>query len=229
MEPCRNFDPEPGFLEFVRDKAHSVGALLVFDEVTIGFRKNFGGAHLGFGINPDIAFFAKALGNGFPIGAVIGTKEAMEGAHLSFISSTSWTEGTGPAAAVASIKKLKALDVSSHVAEAGSKVLSAWKKSAAKYNLPLVFDGGYPCLAHFKIDHPQAEALRTLYTQMMLERGFLAGLSIYPTIAHTEESIGLYAEAVDDVFREIAEAVDMGEITGKLKGGTALSGFRRLL
>lgn len=54
---------------------------------------------------PDIAIYAKALGNGYPIGAVIGTKEAMEGANSSFISSTYWTEGIGPAAALAVLKK----------------------------------------------------------------------------------------------------------------------------
>jgi glutamate-1-semialdehyde 2,1-aminomutase len=229
MEPCRGKDPEPGFLEFVRDEAHRAGALLIFDEVTIGFRRNFGGAHLALGVNPDMAFFAKAIGNGFPIGAVIGTREAMEGAHVSFISSTSWTEGVGPAASVASIKKLKERDVSTHVARIGGLVLSAWKSSAEKHGLPVEFDGGYPCLAHFKFNHPESEALRTLYTQLMLDRGFLAGVSIYPTLAHTDEIIGLYASAVDEVFGEIAGIIGRGDIRAALKGPVALSGFKRLL
>jgi glutamate-1-semialdehyde 2,1-aminomutase len=80
MEPCRYTDPEPGFLEFVRDQAHAAGALLIFDEITIGWRLRHGGSHLRFGVQPDMAVFAKALGNGHPIGAVIGTKAAMDGA-----------------------------------------------------------------------------------------------------------------------------------------------------
>jgi len=229
MEPCRGRDPEPGFLEYVRDEAHRVGALLIFDEVTIGFRRNFGGSHLALGVNPDIAFFAKALANGFPIGAVIGTAEAMEGAHISFISSTSWTEGVGPAAALASVQKLKAKDVSTYIAKIGNLVCAAWKRSAEHYGLPVEFDGGYPCLAHFKFDHPESEALRTLYTQLMLDRGFLAGVSIYPTLAHTEEIVALYAEAVDEVFKEIATVIHGGNIQQALKGPVALSGFKRLL
>ena len=88
MEPARHHDPEPGFLEFVHDGAHKHGALLIFDEITIGWRCCLGGIHLKFGVNPDIAMFAKTLGNGHPIGAVLGTRDAMEGAHTSFISST---------------------------------------------------------------------------------------------------------------------------------------------
>jgi glutamate-1-semialdehyde 2,1-aminomutase len=107
MEPCRNCDPDPEFLEYVRDETHHCGALLIFDEITIGWRLHLGGAHLRFGVLPDIAVFAKALGNGFPIGAIIGTKEAMDGAHSSFISSTYWTESIGPTAAVATLKKMK--------------------------------------------------------------------------------------------------------------------------
>ncbi|MCE5251715.1 aminotransferase class III-fold pyridoxal phosphate-dependent enzyme, partial [bacterium] len=88
MEPARYNDPGPGFLEHVRDETHRNGALLVFDEITIGWRLTCGGAHLKFGVVPDIAVFAKALGNGHPVAAIIGTPEAMEGAHSSFISST---------------------------------------------------------------------------------------------------------------------------------------------
>ncbi|MBP8132431.1 MAG: aminotransferase class III-fold pyridoxal phosphate-dependent enzyme, partial [Candidatus Hydrogenedentes bacterium] len=96
LEPCRYQDPEPGFLECVRDGIHAEGGLLVFDEITIGWRLVHGGAHLRLGVTPDMAVFAKALGNGHPIGAVIGTREAMSGAQASFISSTYWTESVGP-------------------------------------------------------------------------------------------------------------------------------------
>ena len=62
MEPARGSDSDPEFLDFVREKTHSVGALLIFDEITLGFRLCTGGAHLRLGVNPDLAIFAKALG-----------------------------------------------------------------------------------------------------------------------------------------------------------------------
>lgn len=229
MEPCRHQDPEPGFLEEVRDGAHAVGALLVFDEISIGWRRTFGGSHLRLGVTPDIAFFAKALGNGHPMGAVIGTPEAMEGAHGSFISSTYWTEGVGPAAALATLAVMREVDVPAHVDRIGGLVSDRWRDAARRHGLPVVTHDGYPCMAHFRFDHPESEALRTLYTTLMLDRGFLAGVSIYPTLAHTPEIVEAYGDAVEAVFGEIAAVVETGQVQRALRGPVAHSGFRRLL
>jgi len=228
MEPCRSQDPAPGFLEFVKAGAHRVGALLIFDEITIGWRLHFGGAHLKFGVSPDLAVFAKALGNGHPMAAVIGTRAAMAGAHDSFISSTYWTEGVGPVAALATLEKMQAADVPAHIARVGTRVLQLWREGAARQGL-LVHVGGYPCLSHFRFDHAQADALRTLFTQGMLARGFLAGTGFYPTLAHTEAILDAYGAAVDRVFAEIAPALAADTVTAQLHGPVAHSGFKRLL
>jgi glutamate-1-semialdehyde 2,1-aminomutase len=227
MEPCRSVDPEPGFLEFVRDEAHRSGALLIFDEITIGWRLYFGGAHLHFGVSPDLAVLAKALGNGFPIGAVIGTQEAMSGGSSSFISSTYWTEGIGPAAALATVQKMGTTNVVQHIAGVGEKIKFEWARLGKKYGLP-VETSGYPCLAHFSFQHEDSEKLRTVYTQMMLKRGFLAGLSIYPTMAHTDEVLSLYIQAIEDVFSHIGKALKNGSVNNLLDGEVAHSGFARL-
>jgi len=229
MEPCRHKDPEKGFLEFVRSETARRGILLIFDEITIGWRRNFGGAHLELGVNPDVAIFAKALGNGHPIAAAIGTKNAMNGAHYSFISSTYWTESVGPAAALAVIDKLWQHEVAGYVGGIGSRVMCMWKEYGQKYGLPVVIEDGYPCLAHFKFDHSLSQQLNTLYVQLMLERGFLAGVSIYPTFAHTEQIVDLYGEAIDEVFSIIAGYLKEGTVEKILKGPVAHSGFRRLL
>ena len=227
MEPCRSHDPEPGFLEYVRDGTHRVGALLIFDEITVGWRLHHGGAHLKYGVEPDIAVFSKALGNGHPIAAVIGTREAMAGAQGSFISSTYWTESVGPVAALATIRKMRTSGVSEHVAHIGTQLQDLWNTVGARQGLP-VQAAGFPCLAHFKFDHPEAMTLRTLFTQGMLERGFLAGTGVYPTLAHTDAIVGRYAEALDEVFSWLAQALSEGDMSRLLKGPVAHSGFGRL-
>ena len=228
MEPCRSQDPDPGFLEFVRDGAHRAGALMIIDEITIGWRLNFGGAHLKFGVFPDLAVFAKAIGNGHPMAAIIGTRAAMAGAHDSFISSTYWTESVGPVAALATIRKMQSVDVPAHVTRVGSRVQRFWDESGRRHGLP-VHTGGYPCLAHFRFDHEKADVLRTLYTQQMLARGFLAGTGLYPTMAHTDAIVEQYGEAVDGVFKEIAGLLAAGgDVSRHLRGPVAHSGFRRL-
>lgn len=229
MEPCRHHDPEPGFLELVRDSAHRHGALLIFDEITIGWRLNFGGSHLRLGVHPDMALFAKTIGNGHPMAAVIGTRDAMEGAHESFISSSYWTEGVGPAAALATLDKMERTRVWEHADRIGRRVKAVWKRRAEAHGLPVTVDDGYPCLAHFAFDHPDATALRTYYTQLMLERGFLAGTAVYVTLAHTEAIVDRFEAAVDVAFAGIAAALAEGTLAQRLKGPLAHSGFARLV
>src|SRR5581483_11811396 len=121
MEPTRNVDPAPGFLEGVRERADRRGVPLVFDEISAGWRLCLGGAHRLYGVAPDLAVFAKAMSNGFAMGAVIGRREVMQAAQDSFISSTYWTEGIGPAAALAAVSKMKRIDVPAHLARLGTR------------------------------------------------------------------------------------------------------------
>jgi len=229
MEPCRTQDPDPGFLEFVRDGAHAHGALLIFDEITIGWRLHFGGAHLRFGVNPDMAIFGKAMSNGHPMGAVIGTACAMSGFHETFISSLYWTCGVGPVASLVTLDKLRDLDFPAHAARIGTRLVELWRAGAAKHSLPMVTGESYPCVPRFRFAHEQADELRTLYTQLMLERGFLAETLVYPTLAHTDKILDRFSAAVDEVFAELAGALSAGEVHKRLKGPVAHSGFRRLV
>jgi glutamate-1-semialdehyde 2,1-aminomutase len=229
MEPCRYLDPGPGFLEFVRDETHRVGALLIFDEITIGWRFQYGGAHLKFGVNPDLAIFAKALGNGYPIAAVIGTRKSMEGAHTSFISSSYWTERIGCVAALKTIERIRETQVIGHVAKIGAQIKKGWKTAGEKNGLKLKLDDGYPCMPHFGFETDKPDILKTLFTQWMLQEGFLATLSMFVTLGHTETIVSRYLEAVDRTFAKIAEAVASGTPEKALHGPVAHSGFRRLV
>lgn len=209
-EPCRHEYPTPGFLERMRALCDQYGCALIFDEVTIGWRWRFGGSHLSFGVTPDIAAFAKALGNGHPIGAVIGTRQMMQGAEKSFISSTYWTERIGPAAALAAMQRMEETRVWEHVQKIGSAVISYWKQLAEKYALPLVIhtQPEFCCLSAFGFTGERATELRTLYTRYMLDEGFIAGSGFYPTLAHTEKDVADFAAALDRVFAKLREALD---------------------
>jgi glutamate-1-semialdehyde 2,1-aminomutase len=228
MEPCRSQDPDPGFLEFVRDGAHRCGALLIFDEITIGWRLHHGGAHLRLGVHPDMALFAKALGNGHPIAAVIGTKQAMQGAHASFISSAYWTESIGPVAALATLDKMEQVHAQDYVAKIGARIQEVLRRAALKHGLPLKVSG-YPCATLLAFEHAQAQALKTLYVQEMLAEGILAGGVIYATLGHNADNVARFAEAWERVGPKLAEAIAAGNIESRLRGPVAHAGFRRLI
>ncbi len=227
MEPTRYTDPDPGFLEGIRERCDRHGIRLIFDEISIGWRLCLGGVHRKFGVAPDLAVFAKALGNGFPIGAVIGKATTMEAAQRSFISSTFWTEGVGPAAALACVRKMRRVDVPTHLAEIGSLVRAGWVALGEKHGLPVKV-GGRPEMALLAFDHPEAAALLTMLTSRMLRRGFLAGGGFNPMLAHEEWHVRAYLDALDKVFAEMSVAITDGNIIDRVGGPVKHTGFARL-
>ncbi|HEX6912999.1 MAG TPA: aminotransferase class III-fold pyridoxal phosphate-dependent enzyme [Longimicrobium sp.] len=227
LEPVRNVPPEPGFLEGVRRIADEIGAVLVVDEITTGFRTSTGGVHLQMGLEPDIAVFAKALSNGYAMAAVIGKAQVMSAAQDTFVSSTSWTERVGPAAALATIAKHRAQNVGAHLVHIGRRVRAAWTEAAAEHGLEVDADGLDPLL-HVAIKGPDALAAQTLYHALMLERGFLVGRGFYANFAHTDAHVDAYAAAVGESFAVIADARRNGTLESLLEGPVVHTGFRRL-
>lgn len=228
MEPVRHSEPEPGFLDHVRKTADRIGAVLIFDEVTSGWRMNAGGIHLLHSVVPDIAVFAKGISNGYPMAAVIGKREVMEAAQSTFISSTYWTERIGPVAALASIRKFIRCDVASHLCRTGKSVREIWAENARERGLN-VHIHGIPPLSGFAFDYGSlSQAVHTLFTQLMLDKGFLASKAFYATYSHNPGHLEKYASAVADSFQAIAQAIGQGQPEKLLRGPVAHSGFKRL-
>lgn len=226
LEAIRNIEPKKSFFDTVMSETNRLGIPLIVDEVSSGFRMNCGGAHMILGLNPDIAVFAKGVSNGYPMGIVIGKKKFMDAAQDSFISSTYWTERIGPVAALATIRKMKKLNVQDHLMEIGMKVQEGWVNVAQKHDLKIHVGGIYP-LSHFDFkDFPLV--LKTLFTQEMLSKGFLASTSVYTSYAHKQKHIEEYLRAVDDTFGFIKTAVKEGNPDKYLKGPICQSGFKRI-
>ena len=229
MEPLRSDLPQPGFLDGVRALANEHEVALIIDEITAGFRLAAGGAHLALGVAPDIAVFAKGMSNGYPMAAIIGTAKYMNVAQETFVSSTYWTERVGPAAALATIKKHIRLDLAKLLAEKGARVREIWTRAAKDTDTEIQISGMSP-LPGFAFTHPEAIALKTLFNQKLLERGYLASTLVYVTYAHTEALLDQYESAVSAVFSEIADLLKSGaSVQGALRGPLVHTGFSRLV
>ena len=227
MEPTRGVDPQAGFLEGVRGRADQRGVPLIFDEISAAWRLCLGGAHRLYGVAPDLAVFAKGMSNGFAMGAVIGRTEVMQVCQQSFISSTYWTEGIGPAAAVATIKKMMRVDLPAHLARLGTRVIEGWQALGKKHGLPVAVSGR-PAACSLSFMHPENSALLTLMTTRMLEHGFLASGNCALTLAHELHHVEQYLAALDIVFAELAAAIDTGDVASRLAGPVKHSTFTRL-
>lgn len=227
MEPIRSQPPQAGFLERVRELAGTSGAVLVVDEISAGFRLTAGGAHLKLGLKPDLAVFSKALGNGYPIAAIIGRAAVMEAAQKSFISSTNWTERTGPTASLATIKKFRREQAHEHLIGLGSAIQDGWRRLGRKHGVNLHVSGIAP-MSHFSFDLSEPLAAKAYFVQLMLDQGFLASTVFYSMYAHDFDHVKTYLEAADRAFGEIARASASGDLTNRLRGAPAASGFKRL-
>lgn len=228
MEVSRNEGPQEGFLEGVRKLADDNGIVLVFDECTSGFRETFGGLYLKYGVEPDLAVFGKTLGNGYAVTALIGRRAVMEAAQTTFISSTFWTERIGSAAAVKTLEVMERERSWEHITEIGSKVRGTWHMLADSYGVPIK-TFGLPALSGYQIDNPEALTYKTLITQELLDRGFLAATAFYASMAHEDRVLERYFDALDEVFAIVAKGVSgTDDVLARLRGPICHAGFKRL-
>ena len=135
MEVERNMGPENDFLQKVRKLATDNEIILIFDECTSGFRETFGGLHKKYSVQPDMAMFGKAMGNGYAITAVIGRRKIMEAAQTTFISSTFWTERIGPTAALKTLEIMQREKSWETITKTGKEIRERWQKLADHYEL----------------------------------------------------------------------------------------------
>ena len=211
LEPVRNEMPKDGFLEEVRQIATENNAVLIFDEITSGWRTRTSGVHMDLGVTPDLAAFAKTMSNGIPMAALIGINEVMDYAQRTFISSAYWTERLGPVAAVSTLKKHEDLNVGSVVCDTGLLVKRLWQEVSDRHGMNLKITG-LPSLATFQFDAEDPAPIMTLHVQNMLKQGFLASNQFYATYAHTDEDIKKYIEAFDKSMSMISDSIQNGTV-----------------
>jgi len=226
IEIARNELPNINFLKKIRSFCSKKKIILIFDECTSGFRNNLGGIHLTTGVNPDIAMFGKALGNGYAITAVIGKTKVMKAAEGSFISSTFWTENIGFVAANKTIEVMKKKKTYKIIQKNGEYINKKWIELSKKFALDIKIKGiGSITSFEFKNNN---QLYKTFVTQEMLKYGYLASNLIYLSILHNKKVIDRYAYFLEKVFKKIKHHSIAKKKYKILKGSVAHSTFKRL-
>jgi len=134
--------PRPGFHEEMRALTREFGSLLIFDEVKTGFRLARGGAAEFFGITPDLATYAKAMGNGYPAAAFAGTAEVMSVLPDKVSHGGTYAGNrVAAAAAVVTLKILRDTDALETVHRVGREVQVGLEQAITARGLPFVFTG----------------------------------------------------------------------------------------
>jgi glutamate-1-semialdehyde 2,1-aminomutase len=227
MEVERNMGPENNFLQKVRKLATERSIVLIFDECTSGFRETFGGIHKKYDVEPDMAMFGKALGNGYAITAVIGRREIMSSAEVTFISSTFWTERIGPSAALKTLEVMEREKSWEKITETGKSIRQGWQDLADNYDLPIKH-WGLPSLTGFTFESSKALEYKSLISQEMLTKGYLAANSVYVCTEHTKDIVEGYFDSLDSIFSSIRDCEDGRDVYDLLNGPVCHDGFARL-
>ena len=228
IEGARYYGPDKKFVKLIEKETKKRNITFIVDDITSGFRIGPSGTYLDYGYKPDMIVYGKALGNGYAISAILGTKKSMSVASETFISSTMWTERVGFAAALACLRKINKLKIYKHLIKTGKDISIIWKRLSIKHNINLSVSNFYP-LVTFKFKYPKIEnLLLTLFIQEMLRRGFLASNSVYVTYTHTPIILRRYEKSCDEVFFLLRKSIDNNNLEKMLKSKARFDSFARL-
>src|SRR5437867_3840289 len=172
-----------------------------------------------------MAVFGKARGNGYAITAVIGRREIVEAAQSTFISSTFWTERIGPTAALKTLEVMEREKSWERITQTGRAIGERWQALAQKHELPIQLNG-LPALIGFSFPLPDMLKYKTLITQEMLKKGFLAATSVYVCTEHTSTVVDQYFEALEPIFVLIKECETGRVVDTLLEGPVCHVGFK---
>jgi glutamate-1-semialdehyde aminotransferase/spore coat polysaccharide biosynthesis protein SpsF (cytidylyltransferase family) len=226
MEVSRNESPKKDFLENVRKLTKNKNIVLIFDECTSGFRETFGGLHIKYKINPDIATFGKALGNGYAINAVIGSNSVMNYVNSTFISSTFWTERIGSSAALKTLEIMEKIKSWRIISNIGADVKKKWLQLSKIHNIKLDLKG-LDAMPKFDFINKNNLYYKTYISQEFLKKNFLASNSIYLCINHNKNLINRYFDILDSIFVQIKKSMESTSDAKKLlEGPVCISGIR---
>ena len=231
MEPMRSAIPPAGYLEQVARATRAAGAVLVFDEVSAGYRYAFGGAQQYLGVTPDMAVFAKSMSNGYPMAAVVGRRDVMEAAGRMFISSTYWSDAIGLRAALTTLQEVRRRDLPAQLRRFGHDLKSCIQAAADATGAPIACTGHevHPQL-EFKIDDPLRRAqASTLYIQEMARRGCHGYASFYLNAAQDDADLRQTETAAREAFALIRTALDADALEHYLECELRQDAFRRLV
>lgn len=231
LEPMRSEFPPPGYLEGVARLAREHQAVLIFDEVTTGFRLTPGGVQAAFGVTPDLAVFAKSISNGYPMAAVVGRRDVMRAAERMFISSTYWSDTIGLRAALTTLRELRHRNVSATLQILGETLHRELTRIGQETGLGAVCQGAWihPYLQFPGHSVETTKLLSTLYIQEMAKRGCHGYSSFYLNAAQGTAEVDQTLQAAREVFMLLVRGLESQQLSAMLECEPPVEYFRRLV
>lgn len=230
LEVQRSRIPNLKFLKLARRLCDKYKSVLIFDEVSSGFRLKIGGLYSNYKLKPDLVTLGKALGNGFSISAVVGKKSVMQAAQSTFISSSYWTERVGYSAALATLEEYQKQKTDQHLKRIGIYFDKKFQNIISEFTLNYENNGliSVPIISYNSGDQLLDLKIKTFLTQEMLKKGYIFSNVIYLSLKHNYKNIDRFFDNLHQILKKDSQHFSHSFFDKKIKGPVAHSGFRRL-
>jgi len=198
--------PAEGYWQKIETLCKQKGIVLIVDDVRCGFRLDMGGSNEHFGFKPDLICFSKAMANGYPISALVGTGSLKNDASRVFQTGSFWFAAAPMAAALATLRELRRLDAPRLMAQKGEKLLSGMVAIAEDYGYQLKVSG-HVSMPYLRIVNDESLMLHQDWCAACTQRGayFTSHHNWFISTAHSGEDIQKTWDVVGDAFQAMKE------------------------
>jgi len=197
--------PDRAFAEAARRIADKTGAALILDDVRCGFRLNLGGSWEQVGVRPDLAAYSKAIANGYALAAVTGKDRFRDAATRIFTTGSFWFQAIPMAAALATLRKLHAIDGTALMHRAGMRLRNGLQAQADSRGIKIRQSGPPQMPLVLFEDDPEVTKGKFFCVEALKRGVFLHPVhTMFLSCAHTDAEIDRALEATDGAFAAVA-------------------------
>lgn len=196
---------QPAFARAVRALCDRTGAALILDEVRAGARLDLAGSWEPLGVRPDLAAWSKAIANGHALAAVTGNERFRAAVASIFVTGSFWCGAVAMAAALATLRKLQAVDGIAHMQAMGQRLRNGLGRQAAAHGLR-IRQSGPPQMPMLLFDDDPEASLGSAFCALALEQGVYLHPkhNMFLSVAHQPQDIDRALEATDQAFAALA-------------------------
>ncbi len=193
--------PAPGYWSGVEALCRKAGIVLIIDDVRCGFRLDLRGSNVYFGFKPDLVCFCKAIANGYPISALVGTEALKNYAAKVFYTGSYWFSAVPMAAGLATLKELKRINAPALMMDKGKKLLDGLVGVARSHGFNIKVSGA-PTMPYLRITDDESLMLHQEWCGECTKRGayFTSHHNWFISAAHTDADIKKTLNIADEAF-----------------------------
>lgn len=200
--------PAPGYWEGIEKICREEGIIITLDDVRAGFRLSLGGSGEYFGFKPDLICFSKAMGNGYPISACVGTAEIFNAASKVFYTGSFWMSAVPMAASLATLKELKTTGAVDKMEKMGKLLMDGLVEIGSRHGLEIA-PSGPPAIPFMHFQEDPNLYLNQLFCSEVTRRGsFLhPHHNWFLSAAHTEKDIAETMNHAEDAMKAVKKNI----------------------